>query len=139
MHPIDRERLTLPKRTGTNCCRSKKLPRHKAGEKFLKGPIPWNWITKASRLPGRTLHVAIAIWLLAGLSRKRTVRMSNAVLTALGVDRFAGYRGLASLEEAGLVAVERRFGCNSIVTILGVGEADQEVEGTVVKCSGIPQ
>lgn len=66
----------------------------------------------------------MALWFLAGLARRRRVKISSAVLTALGVDRFARYRGLKALEEAGLVGVERRVGCNPVVTILEAEETD---------------
>ena len=61
METIDLERLgvkaeaSLPKK-------EKLLPRHRQGEKFLKGPIPWDWLTKAAQLPGHALHVALVLW-----------------------------------------------------------------------------
>jgi hypothetical protein len=94
------------------------LPRHKPGERFLKGPIPWSWLGRAGQLPGSALHVAIVIWHLAGLHGARTVALSNVPLDDLGVDRHAKRRGLAALEGAGLVVVERHAGRNPLVTLL---------------------
>ena len=34
---------------------SKKPPRHRPGEKFLRGPIPWTWLQQAARLRGSAL------------------------------------------------------------------------------------
>lgn len=97
---------------------STKLPRHKAGERFLKGPIPWIWLSTAAELPGKALHVAIVVWFLAGVKRSRTVALSGSMLRGFGVKRHSGYRGLASLEQAGLVSVSRQSGRNPVVTIL---------------------
>ena len=35
-------------------------PRHRPGDPFIKGPIPYSWIASASRLPGAGLHVAMS-------------------------------------------------------------------------------
>ena len=97
-------------------------PRHRAGEKFLKGPIPWNWLAAAARQPGKALHVAIVLWFFAGVKRTGTVALSGAALRGFGVNRHAGYRGLAVLERAGLVSVARHPGRMPVVTILGAGD-----------------
>jgi hypothetical protein len=101
----------------------RKAPRHKSGERFLRGPIPMPWLCAAARAAGqgRGFQVAIALWFLSGLNHQaRTVRLSSAVLREFGVDRHAGYRGLKALEMAGLVRVDRHAGRLPRVTILGV-------------------
>jgi hypothetical protein len=98
--------------------RAPKPPRHRAGEKFLKGPVPLTWLARAAQLPGKSLHVGIVLWFVAGLHRRRTVPLSSELLSLLGVDRHAKYRALAWLEHEGLVAIDRRPGCNPIVTLL---------------------
>ena len=115
--PLNPKRLALPE-SKAKPTTSTAPPRHKPGEKFLKGPIPWAWLAKAAHQSGKALHVAIALWFLAGVKRKRTVALSGAVLRTLGVNRHSGYRGLAALEQAGLVSVERHPGRNPLVTIL---------------------
>jgi hypothetical protein len=35
---------------------TRRPPRHRRGERFLKGPIPWPWISAAAALPGKALH-----------------------------------------------------------------------------------
>jgi hypothetical protein len=85
---------------------------------FLKGPIPLNWISKSASLPGKTLHVGIALWFLSGLNRSLTVRLSGIILRLLGVHRHSSYRALIHLEKAGLVSVVRHSGRNPIVTLL---------------------
>ncbi len=98
--------------------RTSRLPHHKPGEKFLKGPVPLRWLTRAARLPGRSLHLGIALWYLAGLHRARTVSLPNRVLAQFGVDRHAKYRALNWLERDALVIVERHPGRNPVVTLL---------------------
>ncbi len=116
MDPLDPKRLSLSTLTERRATGTRP-PRHKPGEKFLKGPIPWNWLSSAAHQPGKALHVAIVLWLLAGIKRTRTVALSGSVLRGFGVNRHSGYRGLASLEAAGLVGVDRHPGRNPIVTI----------------------
>jgi hypothetical protein len=101
-----------------------KPPRLGPREKFLKGPIPWSWLSKGARLKGHALHIGIALWFLAGLKRSQSVALSNSVLHDLGVSRFSGYRALHALESAGLISVDRHTGRNPVVTILDVGGGD---------------
>ncbi len=67
---------------------------------------------------GKTLHVAIVLWFLAGLKRSRKVALSQSALRLFGVGRQASYRALSRLESAGLVSAARHPGRNPIVTIL---------------------
>ena len=117
MDPFDPKSLAIPNRDAGKFA-SQKPPRHRQGEKFLKGPIPWKWLTEAGKLTGHALHVGIALWHLRFLTRSRTVALSGKLLEELGVSRFAGYRALTALEEAGLVSVQRHRGRNPVVTIL---------------------
>jgi DNA-binding MarR family transcriptional regulator len=84
--------------------------------------VPWAWLTKAAQQPGKALHVAIALWFVAGITRVRTVALPGASLRLLGVSRYAAYRALTALEQAGLVAVARHPGRKPMVTILEPGE-----------------
>jgi hypothetical protein len=45
--------------------------------KFLKGPVPWKWIEKAARLPGKSIAVGFCIWRLMGATRSSTIKLSN--------------------------------------------------------------
>jgi hypothetical protein len=68
------------------------------------------------------VQTALAIWHLAGLrSRKHDLRLTSQTLELFGIkDRSAKYRGLAALEKAGLISVQRETGKNPLVTILEV-------------------
>lgn len=93
-------------------------PRRKKGEWFLKGPIPGTWLHRAAKLPGRALHVGLALWFLAGLKKCNYVTLTWATFNRFGVSPDSGRRGLAALERVGLVSVERHPGRCPRVTIL---------------------
>jgi DNA-binding transcriptional ArsR family regulator len=86
--------------------------------RFLRGPISMTWLETAAKLPGRALHVALAIQHQAALERSSSVALSNKHCSALGVDRDAKRLGLAVLEANGLVIVDRKPGRNPLVTIV---------------------
>jgi|SRR5262245_16479037 len=122
----DLDRLRLPEGQTASAGRTCRIrpPRHRAGERFLKGPIPWPWLCRAARLPGRALHVALAVWYLAGVHRSASVHLSLSCLAReLGVLRDSARRGLEELEQAGLVQVARHASRRSEVTLLTGGPA----------------
>jgi len=98
--------------------RRPEIPRHKPGELFLRGPIPWRWLEMAARLPGRALAVGIVLWHLVGLRKHWTVRLSPSKTRSLGLSPRVTRRGLKGLEGAGLVAVDRHRGRSPDVTVL---------------------
>jgi hypothetical protein len=79
----------------------------------------------AARLPGKALAVGLAIWFHAGLEKRREVQLAGSTMVAMGINRAAGYRGLAALEKAGLITVERHRGRRARVTLVGVDEEDR--------------
>ena len=102
---------------------SRTLPRHKSGQHFLKGPIPIDWLCVASHQCGKGsgFTVGIIIWYLCGLSKSRArIRLKGSVVRQFGLTRYACYRGLADLEKALLVSVERHPGRNPVVSVLPV-------------------
>ena len=82
MDTFNPQNLALPKSNilSTSSFERKKPPRHRVGEKFLKGPIPYAWLSRASELQGKTLHVGLAIWFLAGVTNSRTVKLPQLIL-----------------------------------------------------------
>jgi hypothetical protein len=95
----------------------KRPPRRGKGERFLCH-IPWPWVCEAAKLPGRAWHVAAGIWHVAGMEGTRTVQWRPKIGTELGLNYQAFYRGLAALEVAGLIRVERHRGRSPTITIL---------------------
>ncbi len=86
--------------------------------RFLKGPIPWEWLVQASNLPGKAVIVGLTLWLRSGMQRSLTVKLPHVHLRELGVSRHATYSGVAALRTAGLVTVTQLPGRSPIVTIL---------------------
>ena len=113
--PLTQDRIAAAMQKGRT-----KLPRHTPGQEFLRGPIPLAWLAQAAALRGKALAVALAIWFKAGATKCPTVRLGRALLVKVSVSRKAGYRGLAALESAGLVVVERHPGRCPVVTICDV-------------------
>ena len=101
----------LPERRVSPARRSHKQAR------FIRGPIPLDWIEVAAKLPGKTLHVALAICYLAGMNKLNSFRLTRGTLMVFGVSRHAAYRALGAMEEAGLVNVERHPGKNPVITV----------------------
>ena len=87
-------------------------------KRFLKGPIPWSWIIRASGLPRQALVLGLCLWRLKGATQKDTVLLSNTELEPFGIDRAAKSRGLAALEKAGLIKVDRKRGRWANITLL---------------------
>jgi hypothetical protein len=138
--PFDPDRLRLPPAAPADrpAGPAAKPPRHRAGEPFLKGPIPWTWLAAAAGLPGKALAVGLVVWREAGCRGVRTVPLRLGAVARLGMHPDTAKRGLRALERAGLVAVRRRPGRCPDVTIR---EADLDAPGVVagVGSNGTPQ
>lgn len=130
MAPLDLERFRAFSTAVEAMPSTRRLHRTRQA-RFLKGPIPWNWLEEAARLPGKALHVALEVWRESGCSRAQTVKVSTSALGSLGVSRRAAYAALRRLEVAQLVSVDRHRGRSPIVTILNSGNTPT-VSPTVV-------
>ena len=104
------------------------LPRRITRGPFLKGPIPWDWVTAAACLPGKALHVGVALWQRAGKTKSRKVGLNLSRLDELGVGRSTASRALMALERAQLVSVERKHGRHPRVTILKCPRSPESIE-----------
>lgn len=123
MDTFNVQNLALPTSEVVTITHDKKIPpRHKTGEKFLKGPIPLNWLARASQLQGKSLQVGLSLWFLAGLTNSKTVKLSQSTLCDFGVNRHCKYRALRWLEDAKLISVKVDNGQSPIVTLRDVTE-----------------
>jgi hypothetical protein len=97
-------------------------PRHGPGESFLRGPIAFNWISSACRLPGVGLHTSLMIRFLRGRFRcGRDRRWTlEAIARGLHVSDDSVRRGLRAAEASGLFVVVRRPGCRIIAADVSV-------------------
>ena len=95
-------------------------PKTKTPTAFIKGPIPLDWITRATSIPRRNaMVVGLVLFYLAGLKKERT----GLVLTVkrckpFGLARKSVQRGLADLEKSGLIRVSRLAGQSPRVDII---------------------
>ncbi len=104
-------RLQLNAGTGALVVAPKKEP-------FLRGPIPLEWLAVAAKLPGKTLNVAIALWWRYGMAKGKSFKLTQTALRTMNVERDAANDGLTRLEQAGLIAVERKSGQRPTISIL---------------------
>ena len=92
-------------------------PKRRKG-KFLKGPIPLDWLQGAGHLPGKALHVGIVLRYLSGVERSSEVKFSYSLAEKFGVKRHAAYRALKALEQTGLIKILRGKGKSPRVQLL---------------------
>ncbi|MDZ4784246.1 MAG: hypothetical protein SGJ19_28700 [Planctomycetia bacterium] len=85
---------------------------------FIRGPIPEWWITRAAKLPAKSLHLALAMWAVHHCDRDKLVRINRKLLAKYGMSRDSAYRALAYLEGAGLIACDRKQGRLATVRLL---------------------
>ena len=94
--------------------------RKSSTNQFIKGPIPYKWLTEASRLSSTVLRVGLILWFLSGLTKSRTVKLSNRYLKDFGVHRVSKYGALKKLQDAGLITYEGKKGSSPIVTVIEI-------------------
>ena len=85
---------------------------------FIKGPIPVGWISKAAALPGKALHLALAIQWLSGMNKGAPVKVSQKALGHFCISTDAYRDGLKRLESAGLITVARLPGQSPFVRVV---------------------
>ena len=98
----------------------------KAPERYVR-TIPLPWVFRASRLPGKALHVGIVLWYHAGVSKSKTVKLTRSRLRQFGIHHETGRRGLQALRKANLVSVDQSGKRSPYVTV-PLGGAWQRTE-----------
>lgn len=94
---------------------------------FLSPKISLDWVQRAAKLPGRSLHLANALLHLSQLCKSAEFRLQPSMLLQFSVGRKAGYRCLGFLVAAGLVAiVDRAAGRAATVRLIRVGGAEPD-------------
>lgn len=76
------------------------------------------WISSAADLPGKAVHVALAIFWLVGMRPQRQVKMTRKALNLFNVSEDAYRDALPRLEAAGLIKVSRFPGQRALVEIV---------------------
>jgi hypothetical protein len=98
-----------------------RLPRPATGEQYLGGPVPLGWLSRAGKLPGKALHLGVALWFAAIRTKGKNpaVVLTDTLAERFGLRaRTTRIRALVALKRAGLVTVENRIGKAPIVTIV---------------------
>ncbi len=95
---------------------------HRIAGRFLK-KTPLDPLQRAARLPGRALHVYLAIRHRCDLRREPRVTLPATYLQAFGIGKDVKRRALAELETAGLIRVDRLAGRTARVALVTWPEA----------------
>lgn len=77
------------------------------GERFVMR-IPMSWLMSAKDLGFAAYHVGVVGWHLFGMNKWKPFRYTNEASLTFGINRHAKSKGLAALEAAGLVIVDRK-------------------------------
>ena len=102
----------------------------------FRGPVTISWLTSAARLPGKSLHVGLAIWYAAGRFRSHKVLLSNIDAHRFGLNRNAKYRALGWLESAELISVDRKLGRTPVITVRSVMSASDRTPVATARAVG---
>lgn len=106
-----------------NTPQARRPPRHRPGEAFLRGPIPFSWIAAACRLPGIGLQVASSFRFLNGRYGGPNRWGLERVALGLGASVRSVRRALNAAELVGLVEVDREPGCKLVVRFRELSES----------------
>jgi hypothetical protein len=85
---------------------------------FIRGPIPIAWLSQAAALPGKALHLALAIQWLSGMNKGAPAKVSKKALAHFCISMDAYRDGLKRLEAAGLITVARLPGQSPFVRVV---------------------
>lgn len=91
--------------------------RKRIAGRFLK-KTPLEPLRRAAQLPGRALHVYLAIRHRCDLQKSQTTTLPSKYLRNWGINKDVKRRALVELESARLIAVDRRPGHTVVVTLL---------------------
>lgn len=87
--------------------------------KFIRGPIPLDWVIKAGRLKGKALQVGMILWFESGCAGSRTVPLRQSLARRFGCHHDTIIRAVRELEKAGLITVDNIPGrCLSVTLIV---------------------
>ena len=104
------------------------IPKHEQGDRFVRGPIPCDWLRLALSAGGKAGHLAWAIWWLAGVQQSNPLKLTKRVLGEFHISTRTANRLLFDFERAGLVEVYRKRGRSPIITLL-TPSRDEEANG----------
>ena len=93
----------------------KPKPKHRL---FIKGPIPYIWLSKANAQGGSTGVIATGLWFYVGLKKSSRFKIDHHLDKFSGVSRQTRQSALIKLERAGLIRLTNKAGNYPTVEIL---------------------
>lgn len=84
-------------------------------------PIRYDWLAEVAKLPGKSLHLGIALAWMAAMRGGPRVQLGRRVMARFSLSRDACYDGLRRLEAHGLIKVWRLPGRSPMVTLIEPG------------------
>ncbi len=99
------------------------VPKPQEGERFIKGPLPLDWMRKAAECGGRGTEVGLLLWYAAGWQKRNPIKLSQSVVRQLPVHQKTCRRVISNMEQLGLIAVDRHKGRSPLVTLLPTPQA----------------
>ena len=94
------------------------IPEHEKGGRFVRGPIPYEWLRMALSFGGKSGNLAWAMWWLVGMKRSNPIRLTGRVLRDFSISTRTARRLLDQFERVGLVEVNRKRGRCPVVALL---------------------
>src|SRR5258708_5881101 len=124
---LDLDRLRLPPEDVARtdlalAVATQKPPRHRPGDKFVRGPVPWSWVCRVLGLPNTgPAALAWVLWFKVGCCGS-AFSLFPADYECLRRDRKTIRRWLAELEASGLLEVDRHRGRSPTITLCEITE-----------------
>lgn len=88
---------------------------------YLRGPITWDWLLVANKLPGASLDVGLVLWHHRSLKKSLTFKLGTGdIARFLGVSIDTVRRAIDSLESAGLIKLHCASGCKCTFTMVEI-------------------
>lgn len=95
--------------------------RKRRAGRFLKGPIPLNWIQENVQCP--TDRLLLVLRAHGDMQRSNEIKVTSDVLCDAGiVDRKVAYRAINRLEDSGSLTVSRKRGRRPIIRLRAYSE-----------------
>lgn len=88
--------------------------------KFIKGPISYDWVLLAAKISGKSASISFALWYLSGVQKSSKIKLTHKILQEFSISPKTAYRVLSSMEKAGLIKREQKDGQATAITILEI-------------------
>lgn len=86
---------------------------------YLRGPITWQWLLTAMKLPGAAIKVGLVLWHFRSLNKSLTFRKGTGdIARFLGLSTDTVRRAMHALEDAGLIEVDCAPGRKCTITMV---------------------